>query len=161
MGSDDKFYFWQSMDSAELAFNKNEDLNRQLWKKYESIAKKIHEGGGAKSQARQKEKGKLLARERIDYLKDDDADFLEIGTFTAHDMYAEHGGCPAGGVVGGITKVSGRTCLVVANDATVKAGAWFPITGKKKSSISGNCHGEQNPHNLPGGFRGCLSSNAG
>ncbi|MCB0841562.1 MAG: acyl-CoA carboxylase subunit beta, partial [Bacteroidetes bacterium] len=69
--------------------------------------------------------------ERIEYLKDKDAEFLEIGAFAGYDMYPDQGGCPAGGVVGGITKVCGRTCLIVANDATVKAGAWFPITGKK------------------------------
>ena len=84
-----------------------------------------------KAAAKQHDKGKLLARERINYLKDKDADFMEIGTFTGHDMYAEHGGCPSGGVVGGITRVSGKLCVVVANDATVKAGAWFPITAKK------------------------------
>ncbi len=119
------------MKSAELEFNKNEDSNKLLWSDYAKIAKKIHLGGGEKSAAKQKKQGKLLARERIDYLKDKDADFLEIGTFVGLDMYAEYGGCPAGGVVGGITKVSGRQCIVVANDATVKAGAWFPITGKK------------------------------
>lgn len=119
------------MTKEELEFNKNEDLNKQLWGHYRKLAKKIHAGGGERSAAKQHQKGKLLARERIDYLKDDDADFLEIGTFTAHDMYPEYGGCPAGGVVGGITKVSGLECIVVANDATVKAGAWFPITGKK------------------------------
>jgi 3-methylcrotonyl-CoA carboxylase beta subunit len=119
------------MKSAELEFNKNEDSNKLLWSSYAKIAKKIHLGGGEKSAAKQKKQGKLLARERINYLKDKDAEFLEIGTFVGLDMYAEYGGCPAGGVVGGITKVSGRQCLVVANDATVKAGAWFPITGKK------------------------------
>lgn len=119
------------MTKEELEFNKNEDLNKQLWAHYKKLAKKIHLGGGERSAAKQHQKGKLLARERIDYLKDDGADFLEIGTYTAHDMYPEYGGCPAGGVVGGITKISGLECLVVANDATVKAGAWFPITGKK------------------------------
>ncbi len=119
------------MNAKELEFNKNEDFNKLKLNEYESLAKKIHKGGGEKSAAKQKAKGKLLARERIEYLKDADADFLEIGTFVGHDMYPEYGGCPSGGVVGGITKVSGRMCLVVANDATVKAGAWFPITGKK------------------------------
>ena len=119
------------MTKAELEFNKNEDHNKQLWNKYKKLGAQIHAGGGEKAAAKQTQKGKLLARERIDYLKDDNADFLEIGTFTAVDMYEEYGGCPAAGVVGGITKVAGLDCVVVANDATVKAGAWFPLTGKK------------------------------
>ncbi len=92
---------------------------------------KIYEGGGKKAIAKQKEKGKLTARERINYLVDKDAAFIEIGAFAGFDMYEEHGGCPAGGTVAGIGYVSGRQCVIVANDQTVKAGAWFPITGKK------------------------------
>ena len=119
------------MSPKELEFNKNEDANKIRWSNYRKLAKKIHLGGGEKSLAKQRAKGKLTARERIEYLKDKDADFLEIGTFVGYEMYAEYGGCPAGGVVGGITKVAGRQCIVVANDASVKAGAWFPISGKK------------------------------
>ena len=119
------------MNPQELELNKNEDANKMLWSDYQKLANKIHLGGGEKSQAKQRAKGKLTARERVDYLKDKCADFLEIGTFVGYEMYPEHGGCPAGGVVGGITKVAGKSCLIVANDATVKAGAWFPITGKK------------------------------
>jgi acetyl-CoA carboxylase carboxyltransferase component len=119
------------MNPQELELNKNEDANKILWSDYQKLAKEIHLGGGEKSQAKQRAKGKLTARERVDYLKDKDADFLEIGTFVGYEMYPDYGGCPAGGVVGGITQIAGRTCLVVANDATVKAGAWFPITGKK------------------------------
>lgn len=119
------------MSPQELEFNKNEDANKMLWSDYKKLAKKIHLGGGEKSLAKQRAKGKLTARERIDYLKDDKADFLEIGTFVGYEMYEEHGGCPAGGTVGGITTVAGRKCLVVANDASVKAGAWFPISAKK------------------------------
>lgn len=91
----------------------------------------IYEGGGKKAQEKQKEKGKLTARERIHYLLDKDSSFLEIGAFAGWDMYAEQGGCPAGGTVAGLGYVSGRQCVIVANDQTVKAGAWFPITGKK------------------------------
>src|ERR1043166_93554 len=91
----------------------------------------IYKGGGAKAAARQKENGKMLARERVAYLLDKDKAFVEIGAFAGYDMYPEHGGCPGGGVVVVIGYVSGRQCVVVANDATVKAGAWFPITGKK------------------------------
>ena len=88
-------------------------------------------GGGSKAVARQKEKNKLTARERIFYLIDKDQPFLELGTFAGFGMYAEEGGCPAGGTISGIAYVSGRQCMIIANDQTVKAGAWFPITGKK------------------------------
>lgn len=114
-----------------LEFNKNEDVNKQLVFQVKSRLKKIYEGGGAKSAAKQKEKGKLLARERIQYLIDQESEFLEIGAFAAEGMYAEQGGCPSAGVVCGIGYVSGRQCMIVANDATVKAGAWFPMTAKK------------------------------
>jgi acetyl-CoA carboxylase carboxyltransferase component len=90
-----------------------------------------HKGGGDKAAAKQKEKGKMLARERVAYLLDKDSQSIEIGAFAGYEMYAEHGGCAAGGVVVVIGYVSGVQCVVVANDATVKAGAWFPITGKK------------------------------
>src|SRR5689334_25322603 len=100
-----------------------EKMNQQL--------EKIYEGGGSKAIAKQKEKNKLTARERIDYLVDRGSNFVEIGAFAGWDMYKEQGGCPAGGTVAGVGYVSGRQCIIVANDQTVKAGAWFPITGKK------------------------------
>jgi 3-methylcrotonyl-CoA carboxylase beta subunit len=115
----------------DLEFNKNEDINKQLVYEFNTRLKKIYLGGGEKAAAKQKEKGKMLARERVAYLIDDDKPWLEVGAFTADGMYAEHGGCPSGGVVCGIGYVSGRQCVIVANDATVKAGAWFPITAKK------------------------------
>jgi 3-methylcrotonyl-CoA carboxylase beta subunit len=114
-----------------IEFNKNEDVNKQLVYELKTKLKKIYLGGGEKNAAKQKEKGKLLARERIAYLIDKDSNFLEIGAFTADGMYAEQGGCPSAGVVCGIGYVSGRQCMIVANDATVKAGAWFPMTAKK------------------------------
>lgn len=114
-----------------LEFNKNEDHLKLLLAKFKKTGEKVKLGGGEKSIAKHKQKGKLTARERIDHLRDPDADFFELGLFAGQDKYEEYGGCPAGGVVGGITRVSGKLCLVVANDATVKAGAWFPITGKK------------------------------
>jgi 3-methylcrotonyl-CoA carboxylase beta subunit len=123
-------YFW-AMSEQNLAFNQNEDLNKQLWASVEAKLNKIELGGGEKSAAKQKAKGKMLARERIDYLRDADTDWLEIGAFAGYEMYEEYGGCPAGGVVAGLGTVQGRLCVIVANDATVKAGAWFPITGKK------------------------------
>ncbi|HEX2533551.1 MAG TPA: carboxyl transferase domain-containing protein [Chitinophagaceae bacterium] len=91
----------------------------------------IYEGGGKKAIAKQKERGKLTARERIRYLTDPNTPFTEIGAFAGYGMYPEHGGCPAGGTVAGLGYVSGRQCVILANDQTVKAGAWFPITGKK------------------------------
>jgi acetyl-CoA carboxylase carboxyltransferase component len=100
-----------------------DELNQRL--------RNVYEGGGKRAQAKQKEKGKLTARERIQYLIDKDAPFIEIGAFAGWEMYEEQGGCPAGGTVAGVGYVSGRQCVIVANDQTVKAGAWFPITGKK------------------------------
>ena len=114
-----------------IEFNKNEDVNKQLVYELKTRLKKIYAGGGEKNAAKQKEKGKLLARERIAYLTDEGSEFLELGAFAADGMYAEQGGCPSAGVVTGIGYVSGRQCLIVANDATVKAGAWFPMTAKK------------------------------
>jgi acetyl-CoA carboxylase carboxyltransferase component len=116
---------------ANLEFNKNDDKMRLLISGMKRKLAKVAFGGGKKKIEKQHAKGKLTARERIDYLKDTDAEFLEIGAFAGYDMYHEYGGCPSGGVVAGITYVEGKQCIVVANDATVKAGAWFPITGKK------------------------------
>lgn len=115
----------------DIEFNKNEDVNKQMVFEMKTKWKKIAEGGGAKNAAKQKEKGKMLARERIEYLIDADKPFLEIGAFAADGMYEAEGGCPSAGVVAGIGYVSGRQCMIVANDATVKAGAWFPMTAKK------------------------------
>ncbi len=111
--------------------NKNEDALKMAWSQVRQKLEKIYEGGGKKSIEKQKAKNKLVARERIAYLCDDDTPFIEIGAFAGYEMYEEEGGCPAGGTVSGIGYVSGRQCIVVANDQTVKAGAWFPITGKK------------------------------
>lgn len=118
-------------EKINLEFNKNEDHNKQAVYELKTKHKKVSLGGGEKASAKQKAAGKLLARERIDYLRDENTAFTEIGAFAGDGMYAEYGGCPSGGVVCGIGYVSGRQCMIVANDATVKAGAWFPITGKK------------------------------
>jgi len=115
----------------DLAFNKNEDQLKQLCSQLKSKAKKTMLGGGEKKIEDQHQKGKLTARERIEYLTDKDSRFLEIGLFAGDGMYKEQGGCPSGGVITGISYVKGRQCVIVANDATVKAGAWFPITAKK------------------------------
>ena len=116
---------------ANLDFNKNDDKMRLLISEMKRRHAEVSLGGGKKKIEKQHAKGKLTARERIEYLKDKDADFLEIGAFAGDGMYEEYGGCPSGVVVAGITYVKDRQCIVVANDATVKAGAWFPITGKK------------------------------
>jgi acetyl-CoA carboxylase carboxyltransferase component len=115
----------------DLEFNKNEDKMNLLISAMEQKLAKIYLGGGKARIDKQHEQGKLSARERIEFLIDKDSKTIEIGAFVGDDMYKEHGGCPAGGVVVVIGYVSGKQCIIVANDATVKAGAWFPITGKK------------------------------
>ena len=115
----------------DLNFNKNEDAFKNLLSKLKVKSEKVKEGGGPVKIEAQHKKGKLTARERIAYLIDDNSDFLEIGVFAGYGMYEEYGGCPSGGVVTGIGYVKDRQCMIVANDATVKAGAWFPITAKK------------------------------
>ncbi len=115
----------------DLTFNANEDQNRELMRKLEGKIKAVAKGGGEKALAKHRSKGKLPARERIARLLDDKDHFLEIGALAADGMYQEYGGCPSAGVVTGIGRVAGRLCMIVANDATVKAGAWFPMTGKK------------------------------
>ena len=115
----------------DIDFNKNEDYNKLLLSDLRSRFAQVKLGGGQKRIDKHHAKGKLTARERIDYLLDKNRKSVEIGAFVGDGMYEEHGGCPSGGVVIKIGYVSGKQCIVVANDATVKAGAWFPITGKK------------------------------
>ncbi len=114
-----------------IEFNRNEDAMKLSLGEMRRRLDKIYEGGGKKAIEKQKEKNKLTSRERIQYLLDTDKPFVEIGAFAGYDMYAEQGGCPAGGTVAGVGYVSGKQCVIIANDQTVKAGAWFPITGKK------------------------------
>ncbi|MDE3184033.1 MAG: acyl-CoA carboxylase subunit beta [Bacteroidota bacterium] len=115
----------------DIEMNKNEDVNKLALAKIRQLLEKIEEGGGKKAIQKQKERNKLTARERLAYLLDKDKMFIEIGAFAGYGMYEEYGGCPAGGTVAGVGYVGGKQCVVVANDQTVKAGAWFPITGKK------------------------------
>ena len=115
----------------DLTFNKREDHNKLLLSKLRQKLKQVYLGGGQKRIDALHSKGKMSARERIDYLLDEKKPNIEIGALTGDEMYKEHGGCPSGGVVVKIGYISGKQCIVVANDATVKAGAWFPITGKK------------------------------
>jgi len=119
------------MAKIDLEKSKNEDAMRLAISRWQRRLEKIMLGGGEKKIARQHEKGKMTARERIEALIDKKSKFLEIGAFAGYEMYKEHGGCPAGGVITGIGYINSRPCMIVANDATVKAGAWFPITGKK------------------------------
>ncbi|HET6990730.1 MAG TPA: carboxyl transferase domain-containing protein, partial [Bacteroidia bacterium] len=115
----------------DITFNKNEDSIKQLISAMEKRFEKTALGGGKARLEKQHEQGKLTARERLDYLFDKDSQRIEIGAFAGDGMYEEHGGCPSGGVVVMVGYVNKKQCIVVANDATVKAGAWFPITGKK------------------------------
>ncbi|RAR48639.1 acyl-CoA carboxylase subunit beta [Flavobacterium lacus] len=115
----------------DINFNKNEDHNKLILAELKRRFAIIKLGGGEKRIAKLHAEGKMTARERIDYLLDEKAKSIEIGGFVGDGMYAEHGGCPSGGVVVKIGYIKGKQCIVVANDATVKAGAWFPITGKK------------------------------
>ena len=115
----------------DLEFNKREDQNKLKWSEINRIFSEIKKGGGEKKLQKLRDEGKMTARERIEYLLDKNTDSIEIGGFAGYEMYPEHGGCPSAGVVVVMGYISGKQCLVVANDASVKAGAWFPITGKK------------------------------
>jgi len=115
----------------DLKFNKNEDYNKLQLSELKRRLVQVKLGGGKKRIEKQHAQGKMTARERIDFLLDGDRNRIEIGAFAGDGMYAQHGGCPSGGVVVVMGYVKGKQCIVVANDATVKAGAWFPITGKK------------------------------
>ncbi len=125
-------YFWTNSKYAmDLTFNKNEDHNKLLVSDLKKKLATVYAGGGEKRIEKHHAKGKMTARERIDYLLDEKKPSIEIGAFAAQGMYEEHGGAPSAGVVVKIGYVKGKQCIVVANDATVKAGAWFPMTAKK------------------------------
>ncbi|MDX5583396.1 MAG: acyl-CoA carboxylase subunit beta [Aureibaculum sp.] len=115
----------------DINFNKNEDSNKLKVAELKRKLLKVYKGGGDSRIEKHHAKGKLTARERIDYLLDPKKNTIEIGAFAGEGMYEDHGGCPSGGVVVKIGYIKGKQCIVVANDATVKAGAWFPITAKK------------------------------
>ncbi len=115
----------------DLEFNKREDINKLKLSDTKKLLSKIKLGGGEKALQKQRDQGKMTVRERLEYLFDKNSDTIEIGAFAGYEMYEKEGGCPAGGVVVKIGYIAGKQCIVVANDATVKAGAWFPITGKK------------------------------
>lgn len=119
------------MTKQELDQRQNEDHHKLLLARLQHRLERIKLGGGEKKLDQQRAQGKMTARERVNYLIDPQSDFLEIGAFAGFEMYPDEGGCPAGGVIVGIGYIRGRQCVIVANDATVKAGAWFPITGKK------------------------------
>ena len=115
----------------DLEFNKNDDSMRLLISQMKRRLEKVHQGGGQKRIDKLHGQGKMTARERVEMLLDDDMSKVEVGAFAGDGMYEEYGGCPSGGVVVYLGYVQKKICIVVANDATVKAGAWFPITGKK------------------------------
>ena len=118
-------------DTTDAAFQERAAHYEALVEKMEERAAEVRKGGGKERIEREHERGKLTARERVEYLVDDPGQFKELGLFAGYEMYEDEGGCPAGGTVMGLGPVEGRTCMIVANDATVKAGAWFPITAKK------------------------------
>ncbi len=115
----------------DINFNKNEDHNKLLLATLNKKFNQVCKGGGEEKIKKHHQKGKMTARERIDFLLDKNTASIEIGAFAGDEMYQEHGGCPSGGVVVKLGYISNKLCIIVANDATVKAGAWFPITGKK------------------------------
>ena len=115
----------------DLTYNKNEDALKLLLSEVKRREAILAKGGGSVKLQKQRDQGKLTARERVEALVDADKTCLELGIFAGDGMYEEYGGCPAGGVVVVLAYVKGTQCIIVANDATVKAGAWFPITGKK------------------------------
>ncbi|GGA89397.1 acyl-CoA carboxylase subunit beta [Puia dinghuensis] len=119
------------MKAETLDFNKNEDAMHQALSQLKQRLEKIALGGGKKAIEKQREKNKLTPRERIRHLVDEGSSFIELGAFAGYELYEDQGGCPAGGTVAGIGYISNRQCVIIANDQTVKAGAWFPITGKK------------------------------
>jgi acetyl-CoA carboxylase carboxyltransferase component len=143
-----------------IEFNRNEDKMKQMLSEMRQRLEKIYQGGGKKAIEKQKEKNKLTPRERIAYLIDEKSPFIEIGAFAGYDMYVEHGGCPAGGTVAGVGYVSGRQCVIIANDQTVKAGAWFPITGKKNLRLQEVAMENHLPIIYLGGQRRRFPSNA-
>ncbi len=115
----------------DINFNKNEDHNKLLLSELKTKLAKVKLGGGEKRIEKLHAQGKMTARERVNYLLDSNKKSIEIGAFAGEDMYSQHGGCPSGGVVVKMGYIKGKQCIVVANDATVKAGAWLPITGEK------------------------------
>lgn len=117
--------------SEDSSFLKREDFQKELLRKLNAVKGKVKEGGGKKAIEKHKAKRKLTARERIEKLIDNPKDFFELSTLAAYGMYEEFGGAPSSGTIYGIGKIHNRLCVIVANDATVKAGAWFPITAKK------------------------------
>lgn len=117
--------------NAQSNGNGDTTLLNNIIKEINKTEAEIKKGGGEKRIEKEHKKGKLTARERIDKLVDEESRFYELGLWAGYEMYEEEGGCPSGGVVTGIGEISGRSCVIVANDATVKAGAWFPITAKK------------------------------
>jgi acetyl-CoA carboxylase carboxyltransferase component len=114
-----------------IEFNRNEDWMKILLRDTAQKFYTIKQGGGKKAAAKQHEKKKLTARERVEYLCDKNKPIIEIGAFAGYDMYEEEGGCPSAGTVAAVAYIGGKQCVVIANDQTVKAGAWFPIACKK------------------------------
>ncbi len=118
-------------NNMNIALEKNKDQNKLLIADLNKKIAQLKLGGGKSRLEKIRSEGKLTARERIDYLIDKDSEFFEIGALAGYEMYKEDGGCPSGGVVVVLGYISKKLCVIVANDATVKSGAWFPISAKK------------------------------
>ena len=115
----------------DLALEKNKDQNKVLVSELNQKLARIKLGGGKSKHEKIRSEGKMTARQRVDYLLDEGSEKIEIGALAGYEMYEEEGGCPSAGVVVVMGYVSKKLCIIVANDASVKAGAWFPISAKK------------------------------
>ena len=120
----------------DLALEKNKDQNKVLVSELNQKLARIKLGGGKSKQEKIRSEGKMTARQRVDYLLDEASEKIEIGALAGYEMYEEEGGCPAAGVVVVMGYVSKKLCIIVANDASVKAGAWFPISAKKNLRVT-------------------------
>ena len=136
--------------TMNIIFNKNEDNMKLLVSAMKQKKHIVEMGGGQKNINKQHEKGKLTARERLNKIFDTDSTILDLGTFAAEGLYGEYGGCPSAGVVVQIGYINGKICIVVANDSTVKSGAWFPMTAKKKPSCTRNMYEQCDTDNILG-----------
>lgn len=140
----------------DRTYAKNVESFHSLQKGLNKIADVVRLGGGNEAIEKHRKRGKLFVRDRIEKLIDPGSRFLEIGLYAAHGMYKEYGGAPSSGTVLGVGKIHNRDVVIVANDATVKAGAWFPMTRKEKSPRTGDLDGKPPANRLPRGFRRCF-----
>ncbi len=149
------------LDVKAARFSANREALRVLMAALRVEEDEIRLGGGVKAAEAQRAKGRLTVRERLKLLLDEGDEFLELGLWAAYGMYGEYGGAPAAGVVTGLGRVSGRLCMIIANDATVKAGGVFPYDGEEGAAGADHCTGEPDSDVVPGGLGGGVSAAAG